>query len=233
MALAKQSPYFTHVLSQHETPMRRATIPYTEEIQKGKENNVALAGNLIDGIVIQPSQTFSWHHAVGPTIEKRGFLLGPEMHGGKLEDGWGGGCCSVSNMLYLIALQAGLTITERHRHGLDLFPDHGRTVPFACGATVFYTQADLRFMNPHNFPVQLKLWVEENKLTGQILCESDPGTRYEIYEAEHNFHRESEVTVRENRIRRRQLDSTGSVVADVEVAHNVARVLYELDEVPL
>src|SRR6185436_4925393 len=128
---------------------------------------------------------------------------------------------------YLLALQAGLKITERHRHALDLFPDHGRTVPFGCGATVFYNRADLRFENPFAFPVMLRLEVNAGVLRGQVTSPRDPGFQIRIYEVDHRFFREGDGWIRENRVRRRIQRRDGTLVLDQEVAHNRARLAYE------
>lgn len=164
-------------LAAHQTPLERVPGQVPRSLQIGKELNVALAAGLIDGIVIAPAQVFSYHHAVGRPSRMRGFRDGLELHDGKLGVGVGGGCCAVSNLLYLLAVHAGLKIVERHRHALDLFPDHGRTVPFGCGATVYYNLADLRFENPFSCPVILRLLVRDRHLRGSITAGRDLGVR--------------------------------------------------------
>jgi vancomycin resistance protein VanW len=137
-------------------------------------------------------------------------------------------------MLYWLAIQSGMKVTERHRHGLDLFPDHGRTVPFACGATVFYNQCDLRFENPLTCAVRVSLEIEDGRLIGAFSAKSDPGYRFEIEERDHRFWKVGDKTMRENRIMRRVTRSDGTLVLEEELAYNRAQVLYDLvDEEPL
>jgi vancomycin resistance protein VanW len=219
---------FTHQLAAHETPLERVPGQVPPRLQAGKEHNVALAARLIDGTTIQPGQLFSYHHAVGRPSRLRGFRFGLELHEGQPSAGVGGGCCAVSNLLYLLALHAGLTIVERHRHALDLFPDHGRTVPFGCGATVFYNRADLRFANPLPVPVLLQLAVSARTLRGLVACPEDPGVRVEVYEVNHHMHRRDDgVWWRENHIHRRIRRLDGTLLVDHEVAHNRGRVAYD------
>lgn len=45
-----------------------------------------------------------------------------------------------------MALHTPLTVTERHRHGYDVFPDAERTIPFGSGATCFYNYGDLMIL---------------------------------------------------------------------------------------
>lgn len=218
---------FGHVLDRHETPLCRDPGLAGSRLQRGKESNVALVAGLLDGRLVRPSETFSYHRAVGRPSRRRGFVPGLEMHRTEKAEGLGGGACSVSNLLYLVALRSGMNIVERHRHGLDLFPDHDRTVPFGCGATVFYNVADLRFSNPLDQDVMLALWVEDGRLIGELRAIHDPGWRASVHEVDHWFRRDGAAWYRENRIRRRITTLDGEVLSDREVAHNVGRCLYD------
>jgi len=131
--------------------------------------------------------------------------------------GIGGGCCQVSNLLYWLALNAGMRIVERHRHRFDLFPDQNRRVPFGAGATVFYNFADLRFENRCPSRCCSSLAVEQGELRGELRTLSDPGFRVEVLEAEHAFSRQGDRWLRENRVRRRILGLDGAVLVDEEV----------------
>jgi vancomycin resistance protein VanW len=214
------------LLAERSSPLRRDPVR-DEVLQRGKERNVTLAASLLDRVVVRPSQLCSYHHLVGRPSRLRGFVPGLELHGERESAGVGGGCCQVSNLLYLLCLMGGMRVVERHRHGLDLFPDSARTVPFGCGATVFYGSADLRFDNPLDQPVLLRMTVEEGRLVGRLRCAEDPGFRVELEERDHRFYREGERWMRENRIVRRILDRHGRLILEQEVAHNVARTCYE------
>jgi vancomycin resistance protein VanW len=206
--------------------LRRASVN-DERLQAGKERNVTLAASRIDRVILQPGETFSYHRLIGWPSWIRGFRNGLELRDGKMSSGLGGGCCQISNLLYLLALRAGLEIVERHRHALDLFPDHGRTVPFGCGATVFYNSADLKFRNPHPFPVLLHLRIVEGALHGEVRLTRDVDLQIEVYEKDHHFRREGESWYRENRIWRKSTTKDGVVLKDEEVVHNVGRCLYD------
>src|SRR5262249_35093549 len=118
-----------------------------------------------------------------------------------------------------------------HRHALDLYPDEQRALPFGCGATVFYNYADLRFENPLDEPVLIRPRVEGGALAGELRAPRDPGFRVEIPEHDHpSFRAPDGGWMRENRIRRRLVRADGGVIAEHEVAHNVARVLYDPEE---
>ena len=221
---------FGVLLACHRSPLNRSPGDVRPRLQTGKERNVSVAAGHIDGLLLRPHEIFSYHRTVGRPMRLRGFRQGLELHDGKLSQGIGGGCCMVSNMLYLLALRSGMTITERFRHGVDLFPDHGRTVPFGCGATVFYNYADLRFENPLPRPILLRLRVDAEYLMGEIWTDAEPGWVVEIYESEHQRYQEAGVWIRENHIRRRFERSDGSVLLDQEVAHNRGRILYTIED---
>jgi vancomycin resistance protein VanW len=84
-----------------------------------------------------------------------------------------------------MALHTPLTIKERWRHGFDVFPDVNRTIPFACGATLAYNYIDLQIANPTDKHFQIHLWLDEEYLNGEITCEVDLKTTYQIYETDH------------------------------------------------
>jgi vancomycin resistance protein VanW len=222
---------FPHVQCARETPLRRAGTPYEAALQRGKEQNVRRAAALVDGAVVGPGETFSWHRYVGPPIAARGFVPGPELHGGRLHAGLGGGACQVANLVYWLALHAGMETVERHRHELDLFPDHDRTAPFGSGATVYYPHRDLRFRNPGPHGLLLALEVHDGVLRGSARLTGDPGVRWELVEREPRFTREDGAVFRSNRLVRRRLDGAGGAVEE-PIAVNRARVLYPVAGVP-
>ncbi len=214
-------------ITEHQTPLRRSAVVKDENLQRGKETNVKVAASRLNGIIITPGETFSYHRSIGIPSRTKGFVEGLELRSGHEASGIGGGCCSVSNLLFLLAIKSGLEIVERHRHGLDLFPDHGRSVPFGCGATIFFPYADLKIRNPHNFPVRISLEVNETHLVGQIQCDTDPGWRVDLVERDHKFEKKGEIWTRENRICRQYFDPNGEMLREEEVVHNVGKCLYD------
>jgi vancomycin resistance protein VanW len=218
------------LLADHSSPLERTPGAIGRELQQGKEANVALAASLLDGLVIAPNQVFSHHHAIGRTTRRRGFRKGLELQNGNSTGSWGGGLCQVSNSFYWVAVRAGMRVVERHRHGLDLFPDHERTVPFGCGATVVYNYADFRFENPYPQPVLMRARIDNGAFISELWTKSDPGFRVEVEETDHRFFRDGDGWMRENRLRRRIRDTGGHLLSDVEVAHNTGRVMYDPED---
>ncbi len=218
---------YTHLLAEHRSPLRRGATVAPPRLQLGKETNVTIAATTLDGLVIEPFQVFSYHHTVGRPTRRRGFEEGLELRDEGPAASIGGGLCQVSNGLHWAAVNAGMKIIERHRHGLDLFPDDQRTVPFGAGATVVFNYADLRFENPLPTPVMLTTRVEDGTFVVQFWTTRDPGWTVDVSDVDHRFFRRDGNWYRENRIRRRIEHRNGSVLVDEEIVHNVARVMYE------
>ncbi len=154
----------------------------------------------MDGVVIDPGQSLSWHAVIGPPIRARGFVPGPELHADRLAQGGGGGLCQVANLAAWLAVHAGLELPVRHRHGLDLFPDEARTVPFGLGATVFFPTRDLVMKNPHEVPLRLGFGVEDGFLLGELRFTEPLDERFVVEERDAGFERIDGVVYRFNRL---------------------------------
>jgi vancomycin resistance protein VanW len=216
-----------HAVTSRCTPLRRERLTYGESLQRAKEQNVARAVGLLDGLTLKPGALFSWHRHVGPPVRWRGFAPGPELHDDQLRSGGGGGLCQVANLLFYLAVHAGLELVERHRHALDLFPDDSRTVPFGCGATVFFPKKDLRFRNTSGSSLTLRLSIREGALHGALHAEAPLPFRCELLERDHRFERRDGAVFRHNRLFRVWRFDDGSEREEWLADHD-ARVAYPI-----
>jgi len=214
--------WFTQATRQ--SPLRRQGTAYEPDLQAAKEHNIRHVVALLDGLELAPGATFSWHDEVGPPLRLRGFAEGPELHDGVMGAGGGGGVCQVANLVYWLGVHGGLEVVERHRHGLDLFADSDRDVPFGCGATVFWPAMDLRLRNPHGHAVVLRLALDHAHLSGALQLPEDPGFRVRIVETHHRFTREGDEVFRHNRLWREW--DHGDLVRREPLAEHRARVCY-------
>ncbi len=156
-------------------------------LQHNKVVNLQLALEKLDGLVIYPGQTFSIWKNVGRPTARKGYKEGLVLENGRVGKGVGGGLCQLGNLLYWMALHSPLTITERWRHGYDVFPDVNRTLPFGSGATLAYNYVDLQLYNPSDQPFQINLWLTATHLHGAISAERETGLEYKVYETDHCF----------------------------------------------
>lgn len=83
-----------------------------------RAENLRLAAGAIDGVVIQPGETFSFNDHVGDVEQDSRYRAAPVIVGGETVEGAGGGICQVSTALYIAALKADLEIVERHPHSI-------------------------------------------------------------------------------------------------------------------
>jgi hypothetical protein len=162
--------------------------------KKGKEHNLLFAvenwwiGDIGSFHANEPSRLYvEALEKVGRPTKSKGYLEGMTLHHGRISKDTGGGLCQLGNLLYWMALHTPLTIKERWRHGYDVFPDISRTIPFACGATLSYNYIDLQLENNTDKRFQIRLWLDKENLNGEITCDTDLKSKYEIYETDHLF----------------------------------------------
>ena len=223
---------FAVVLVRHASILRRRLQDVDPALQESKIVNLRLAAATIDGLVIQPGETFSLWNRVGPPVARRGYTDGLILRGGRVAVGIGGGLCQLSNLVYWMALHTPLTVVEHHHHGFDPFPDVGRVLPFGSGATIFYSYGDLRLRNSTEQPIQLLARVGDRRLHGAIATDRAWPLAYHVEEEGHRFVREVDGRVyRENELWRRVVERrTGATLERSLLARNHALVAYEVDE---
>jgi vancomycin resistance protein VanW len=211
----------------HATPLLRSLRNVDMRLQYNKIINLRLAVAKLDGLVIRPGETFSYWQNIGQPTRRKGYLEGMVLYYGGFRSGTGGGLCQLSNLIYWMTLHTPLTVTERHRHSYDVFPDERRTQPFGSGATCAYNYLDLQLKNPTEHQYQLKLWLDDTDLYGEWRCDGQQLYQYEVYESEHAISLEPwGGYIRSNRIRRRLLTRSGELAGDEAVAENHALMMY-------
>jgi vancomycin resistance protein VanW len=215
---------FPHLLFTHASPLVRDPAAASAEFQHNKARNLEIACSRLDGTVVMPGQVFSYCRAAGPTTASAGYLPALTLLGDTLVPMTGGGLCQLSNMIFWIALHLGFRILERHRHSFDLFPDSNRTLPFGCGATVFYNYVDLRVRNELEFPVLLRFRVGDGVLAGSAFGHRALPFKATMFESDHAFYRAEGGLRRRNKIWRRVSDESGDRVE--LICENDCLVLY-------
>ena len=82
--------------------------------------NVRLALNYFNCFQVNPGDTVDFNEVVGPRSEAAGFRKAPEYAGNETIEGVGGGVCQASTTLYNAAVMMGMSIIERHNHGMTV-----------------------------------------------------------------------------------------------------------------
>lgn len=212
----------------HQTPLLRQLRNVDMQLQYNKITNLQLACHCINGLVIQPGESFSFWKLVGKPTRRKGYLDGLVLCNGGFYPGTGGGLCQLSNLIYWTALHTPLTVTERWRHNYDVFPDNNRTQPFGSGATVSYNYIDLQVRNDTRYTYQLLVGLDEHSLHGDWLSSQTWPQRYEVYEREHIIKAEwwGDYT-RHNVLGRRVYDANGHEIGDEFICANHAIMMYQ------
>lgn len=204
-------------------------------LQHNKAENIRLACSRIDGVVVNPGETFSFWHLVGKTSRRNGFAEGRVLVNGKLVSGTGGGLCNLANTLHLLFMHSPMTITELHHHSDALAPDpDGVRTPYSAGTSVNYNFLDLRFRNDTDRPVQIHAWCEGDILTARLLTTNEFDTTYKIVEEGHHFEKSTAGQYcRVSKIYRETYDrATGSLLGRELKWDNRSRVMFDPALIP-
>lgn len=227
-AKEKQTELYPYKIFTHRTILMRQLQDVEMWYQHNKIVNLQIAVKKLSGIIIQPGETFSYWKLIGRPTKKQGYVDGMVLFYGTFTKGLGGGLCQLSNLIYWAALHTSLTVTERHRHSFDVFPDSRRTQPFGSGATCSYNYLDLQIKNETNEPYQLHLFLTDTHLVGEWRTTSEPLYSYQVYEKNHA------ITpaywggyLRHNTIFRKKYNRQNQEVADDLIVENRAIMMYE------
>jgi vancomycin resistance protein YoaR len=150
--------------------------------------NIQRAAERLDGMVIRPGWAFSLNDVLGPRTTEKGYVEAPEILGGKLEEGVGGGVSQVATTLYNAAFFAGLEILDHtpHQFWISRYPE-GRE------ATLSYGDIDLVFRNDWDAGVLIDAAAGDNAITIRFYSsklgrrvETETGERTDFVEPEIN-----------------------------------------------
>lgn len=149
------------------TLLNKTITPVSEQSTYERTSNIRVAFEKINGIVMEPDESFSFNSRVGARTLENGYKYAIEYVNGEEEMGIGGGVCQASTSIYLAALQSGLKITKRTAH-----TDPVSYTTFGQDATVYYSRdrkIDFVFKNDTQGKIYITAEVEEYK-KGKYQC---------------------------------------------------------------
>ena len=205
------------------------------QLQLNKAKNIELACSKINGLVIEPGESFSFWHYVGKTSRSNGFSEGRVIVNGKLISGTGGGLCNLANTLNLLVIHSPLTITEIHHHSDALAPDpDNQYTPYGAGTSVNYNFIDYRFRNDTDQPVQLRAWCDGSILKAELRSTKEFPYSYRIVGEDHHFHKEENGKFyRKSKIYRETIDKATNKVINRELKwDNRSEVMFDYSLIP-
>ena len=122
--------------------------------------NIDLVCKIIDGLVLQPGESFNYNDFVGQRTAERGFKEAVGIYEGTTRQELGGGICQVSGTMYHSVLKADLKVDERHPHSWpSAYVDKG------TDATVTWDGVNFQFTNNSEFPVAMHAYYNNLKVT--------------------------------------------------------------------
>lgn len=226
-ARSRQETDLAALVKQHGSVLMRELDPSQMHLQHNKVTNLRLASARVDGLLVAPGETFSFNRVVGNATRRKGYLDGMRLSNGRAVSGVGGGLCQLANLVHWLVLHSPLTVTERSEHSFDPFPDNGRVVPWGVGCSIVYNYVDLVVRNDTEHTFQLRTWVGDRHLHGQLRADDTLPHVRRVEAREEEFVRHDGQVFRRNEIWRRVLDRhTGEQVLDELIRRNCALVRY-------
>lgn len=204
------------------------------ELQKNKVINLQLASKKIDGIIVKPGEEFSFWNLVGDATKRKGYKEGLVISNSQMKKGVGGGLCQMANMIHWLVLHTPLEVTELHHHSDALFPDEKRRVPFGTGTSISYKALDYRFKNTTNASIQIRVWLDETMLYGEIRSTIPLDKKYKIIEEDNFFVKEDDGKFyRNSKVYRIIIDKNSKEeIAKELILKNHSQVMYDYDLIP-
>ncbi|MFV0303979.1 MAG: VanW family protein [Moheibacter sp.] len=224
----RQSEKLGFRVKKHQSKLLKKLGETDMVLQYNKIDNLKRVVEKVNGTLIRPGETFSFCKTVGLPTKRKGFKPGMELSFGEARAGIGGGICQSSNLMHWLALHSPLTITERHHHSFDPFPDDGRVLPFASGATVFYNYLDFQLTNDTQWTFQINLWLSDKLLEGEIRVNEELDFNYHVVEKNHRFIKRGGGFFRTNEIWRTKNAKfrSGALLEEEMVYRNFGKVKY-------
>lgn len=222
-----------NIVKSHSSILIRKLHGVDIKLQENKVTNIMLACNKVNGIIINPQETFSYWKIIGKTKEKDGYKKGLVIGRKGFTSGIGGGLCQMANMIHWLVLNSPLEVTELHHHSDALFPDERRRVPFGTGTSVCYNNVDYRFKNNTDQKVQILVWVENGELCGELRSERKYPCRYKLIEENHHYQKENDSYYRISQIYRIVIDRlTNEQLYKELILDNHSKVMYDYSLIP-
>lgn len=204
------------------------------QLQVNKITNLKIASKKIDGLIIKPGEEFSFWNLVGNATKIKGYKEGLVISNSQMKKGTGGGLCQMANMIHWLVLHTPLEVTELHHHSDALFPDVKRRVPFGTGTSISYKALDYRFKNTTENPIQIRVWLDDTFLYGEIRSTVELDKKYKIIEEDNHYAKDEDgVFYRNSKVYRIIIDKkTNKEVKKELILNNHSKVMYDYSLIP-
>lgn len=197
--------------------------------QKNKVENLKIASQTMNRILIYPNETFSFCYLARNSKRYGRYKDGLISVDGKVIARKGGGLCHLSNLLYYLFLMSPLTIVERHGHKVKSFPNPDKSSLEGVDATINSGWLDLKVKNETNNIYQLDISFDDEYMYGKILSNEKSSVDYEIVNENLRYVRENEKIYECVEVVRIEIDKESKkVVRKVKLYEEKVLIKYEL-----
>ncbi len=154
----------------------KTTLETEQEKEKNRVYNIKTAAKFLDGVVVKPGYSFSFHRNTWDEGKKKKYKYADTMTQNGMDKGLGGGMCQVSSTLFVAALKARMEITKRNSHSKKV-----RYAPLGLDASYFTGAKDLEFKNTRKTPIKIKTYFNDNQLKVEIIGkENEEDKNYKV-----------------------------------------------------
>ena len=232
-AKTKTKEELPNIVKSHTSVILRKLHNVDMNLQVNKKTNLIIASSKINGLIIHPSEIFSFWQLVSKPSRKDGYKDGLVISKNGFISDVGGGLCQLANMIHYLVLNSPLEVVELHHHSDALFPDERRRVPFGTGTSILYNYLDYRFKNTTNQDIQLLLWVDDDILCGELRSVEPFDFRYKLIEENHHFKKENNEYYRISQVYRITIDKkTNKEIKKELILDNHSKVMYDYNLIP-
>jgi len=140
----------TQVLGSFSTPF--------DPSNPSRATNLGVANNYLNNQVILPGEVMSVCSVLRPRTVQNGYVEAGQIIGGLPDTGVGGGICQISSTLYMAALYAEMTISQRQAHSLMV-----SYMQPATDATIAEGLIDLKIKNNTAYPMLVQSTLNRRK----------------------------------------------------------------------
>ena len=146
----------------YQDVLGEAQTPHTQN--ENRNTNLRLACAALNGLTLNPGETFSFNDTLGKRTSEKGYKPAPAYSNGETVESIGGGICQVSSTLYYCTLLSDLAIVSRTNHS---YPSS--YIDYGMDATVSWGSPDFQFQNSSNFPIKIEAEVSDGYVKIRIL----------------------------------------------------------------
>lgn len=204
----------------------------------GRRYNIWKMSTVVNGVVLQPGESWSINEAAGPRTKENGWEDAAGIKNGAYVDEPGGGICQVSSTLYNALLKAEVEITDRSHHSWPLsYVDPGLDATISTGAP------DFQFKNNYDYPITIIATTDAKnartvkvsvygppmdytvKMESKIVLNEEPGPAETVYSSEMKPGTSEWTKPRHNKIKA----EVYKIKIDKETGKEISRELYYTD----